>query len=178
MIGRKNWCRLRAGTAILLAGFGTAVGAHMPAPSQRDRLPPIVMDWGVPLSASEYAGKPLLVNFWASWCVPCQKELPSLDRLAARRSDLAIIAVSVDSDRRDGLRAFMGHYPHLRLGYAAMRAVQAYGALGIPYSVTFDRRGREIARVPRALAWDSDDALPYLPAPDRSSAAGRPRPHR
>ena len=159
MIGRKNWCRLCAGTAILLAGSGTA-DAHVP--SQRDRLPPIVMDRGMPLSAAEYRAKPLLVNFWASWCVPCQKELPSLDRLAARRGDLVIIAVSVDSDRRDGLRAFTGRYPHLRLGYASMRAVQAYGALGIPYSVTFDRQGHEIARVPRALAWDSDEALPYL----------------
>jgi hypothetical protein len=58
----------------------------------------------------------------------------------------------------------------LRLGHAAMRAVQAYGALGIPYSVTFDRNGREVARVPRALAWDSDGARPYLPG---NSGIGR-----
>jgi thiol-disulfide isomerase/thioredoxin len=122
------------------------------------------LDRGVPLSASQFGDRPLLVNFWASWCVPCQKELPSLDRLAARRGDLAIVAVSVDGDRRAGARAFAGRYPHLRLGYASMAAVQAYGALGIPYSVVFDRSGRELARVPRALAWDGGEAVSYLPA--------------
>jgi len=54
------------------------------------------MDNGAPLAAVDLAGKPLLVNFWASWCVPCQRELPSLDRLAARRRDIVVVAVSVD----------------------------------------------------------------------------------
>lgn len=156
--------RFRASGA--LAGLAAALfSAAGDARGRADSngLPRIILDRGAPLSAAELRGRPLLINFWASWCVPCQRELPSLDRLAAKRPDLVIVAVSVDADPRDGARAFAGRYPHLRLGHAAMRAVQAYGALGIPYSVTFDARGREVARVPRALAWDSEAARTYLP---------------
>ena len=176
MSKRETGRRFRAGAVLALAGAvmsaaSGVAGAHSAVRSDLDRLPPIVMGKGAPLAAADLAGKPLLINFWASWCVPCRRELPSLDRLAARRRDIVVVAVSVDADPLDGARAFAGRYPRLRLGHAAMRAVQAYGALGIPYSVTFDRRGREVARVPRALAWDSEGARPYLPGNSRIGRA-------
>lgn len=117
-------------------------------------LPPIARTDGLPLSVGALRGKIVLVNFWASWCGPCRKELPSLDRLAAAHPDLVVVAASVDADRRDGGSAFAGHYPHLRLGFADLAMVRRYGALGMPYSVLLTRNGREAARVPRALAWD------------------------
>ena len=117
-------------------------------------IPPILLENGQRFSAQSVRGKFLVVNFWASWCVPCRKELPSLERLAVRRSDLIIVAASVDANREDAVAAFAGRYPHLRLGFASLRSVTEYGALGMPYSVVFGRSGQEVARLPRALDWE------------------------
>ena len=149
--GRYTRTALIALVAIQPVAAGTSRAAARP---DLARLPAILTDSGAAMPVAALRGKPVLVNFWASWCIPCRAELPSLDRLAAKRGDLVIVAVSVDADRREAEKAYAGRYPHLRLGYAPIGAVQAYGALGIPYSVVFDRHGNEVARVPRALAWD------------------------
>lgn len=152
--------------AVILAAIGglpaSALPARVSAKVERPALPPIASADGQPLSVDALRGKVVLVNFWASWCGPCRKELPSLDRLAAKRPDLVVIAASVDADRDDGVRAFAGRYPHLRLGFSALPAVQRFGALGMPYSVVLDRSGREKARVPRALTWDGPDGAALL----------------
>jgi thiol-disulfide isomerase/thioredoxin len=114
------------------------------------------------LSLGTFPGKIVLINFWATWCVPCRTELPSLDELAAKRSDLVVIAASVDTDRGDAARDFARRYPHLELGFASLSAVQRFGALGMPYSIIVDRNGREAARVPRALNWNGPDGSRFL----------------
>jgi len=135
-------------------------------------LPSIATQEGAPFSPTTFRGKAVVVNFWASWCAPCRKELPSLDRLAAKRADLVVIAASVDADKQDGIRAFSGHYPHLRLAFASLAEVQHFGALGMPYSIILDRSGREAARVPRALNWDGRDGVVALrPAFSSQSAS-------
>ena len=146
----------RAAALIALAAIQPSAASVARASAQADlaRLPVISTDSGAPLPPVAVRGRPVLVNFWASWCIPCRAELPSLERLAAKRGDLFVVAVSVDADRHEAQKAFAGRYPHLHLGYAPIGAVQAYGALGIPYSVLFDRHGNEAARVPRALALD------------------------
>jgi len=137
-------------TAMVGAASGRPVGDR----ATSAQLPEIVLQHSSRDFAQAARGKILVVNFWASWCGPCRKELPSLERLAARRKDVMVIAASVDDDRADALAAFAGRYPHLRLGFSPMAAVARYGALGMPYSVVFDREGRELIRLPRALDWD------------------------
>ena len=154
--GFRGGHHIRVAALIALASIQAGAVDAAPARTDLARLPAISADGSAPLSPVALRGKPVLVNFWASWCIPCRAELPSLERLAARRGDLFVVAVSVDADRHEAQKAFAGRYPHLHLGYAPIGAVQAYGALGIPYSVAFDRRGKETARVPRALAWDAD----------------------
>jgi thiol-disulfide isomerase/thioredoxin len=157
-----RWWRHAAAAVLLTLLIGeTAVSAS----TGLDSLPAIVTDTAIPLSKAGFGNTVLLVNFWASWCVPCQRELPSLDRLVARRGDLVVIAVSVDADRGEARKTFAGRYPHLHLAYASLAAVQAYGALGVPYSVILDRHGHEVRRVPRALAWDGREAMQFLPPP-------------
>jgi len=152
--------------AAILAALGcllvAAQAAEVPAKSDRPALPPIESANGAPLSLTALRGKVVLVNFWASWCVPCRTELPSLDRLAAAHPDLIVIAASVDADHGDGVGAFAGRYPHLRLGFSTLPAVQRFGALGMPYSIVLDRSGREATRVPRALAWDGSEGAAIL----------------
>ena len=151
---------------VLLASTSPAAPRAQPADAGGKAgpsvLPQITQADGAPLRIEALRGKIVLVNFWASWCGPCRKELPSLDRLAAARPDLVVVAASVDADRRDGMSAFAGRYPHLRLGFSDLAAVRRYGALGMPYSVLRARDGRETARVPRALAWDGADGAAVL----------------
>jgi len=173
LIARGYFAALAANAALACATVGYPAAAagparpvHVQAASGNSaQLPRIDLAGGPQSLAASARGKVLIVNFWASWCGPCLKELPSLDRLAARRPDLVVIAASVDADHADAVAAFAGRYPHLRLGFSSFADVRRYGALGTPYSVIFDRAGREIARVPRALDWNSaqTEALLKLP---------------
>ena len=141
------------------AGQPTAAAARAPLAiagtirADASQLPAIDLEGGSRYLERSARGKILVVNFWASWCGPCREELPSLDRLAARRKDIVVVAASVDTDHGEAVKAFAGRYPHLLLAFSAFADVRGYGALGTPYSVIFDRRGREVARVPRALDW-------------------------
>lgn len=145
--------------AVVAVGQPAAAGNAASGPDAAVRtdsaqLPAIDLDNHTRFAERGARGKILVVNFWASWCGPCVKELPSLDKLAARRRDLVVVAASVDTDRDDAVKAFQGRYPHLRLGFSSFAEVRRYGALGTPYSVIFDSAGREVARVPRALDWN------------------------
>ncbi len=140
------------------------------APAAAEPLPTLEIDGGGPVRLAALRGNPAIVSFWASWCVPCRAELASLERLAASRPGrLAVIAASVDDDRAVGRAAFGRAYPHLRLAFASLRAVERYGALGMPYSVVFDARGREVRRVTRAIDWSAADGAGMLAQADRSS---------
>jgi hypothetical protein len=83
--------------------------------------------------------------------------LASLERVAASRSGgLTVIAASVDEDTKTGRSAFGTAYPHLRLAFASLHEVELYGALGMPYSIVLDSKGREVKRVTRAIDWSGD----------------------
>ena len=62
---------------------------------------------GSDISLADFAGTPVLVNLWATWCGPCVKELPTLDRLSAARKDMTIIAVSQDMGPHASVEAFL-----------------------------------------------------------------------
>ena len=114
---------------------------------------------GRPVRLAGFRGQWVIVNFWASWCVPCRAELASLERLAATRSGrVIVIAASVDEDPRSGKAAFGSNRPHLRLAFASLSAVQNYGALGMPYSIVLDAKGTEVQRVARSIDWTGPEA--------------------
>lgn len=102
---------------------------------------------GGELVFSELKGQPLLVNFWATWCLPCIKELPLLDRFAREQAGrIGVVGIAVD--RPEAVQAFLTKTPvAFRIGVAGF----AGGALardlgnaqgGLPFSVILDRRGR------------------------------------
>jgi thiol-disulfide isomerase/thioredoxin len=145
---------LMAAATLLAAASAIAAPNTKVFIGNNSSLPPIRRRDGSQLTPRALHGHTVLVNFWASWCVACRTELPSLERLAAKRGDLVVIAASVDTDQRAALKAFVGRYPHLNLAFASLEEVQQYGALGMPYSVILDKEGREVVRMPRALEWD------------------------
>ena len=108
---------------------------------------------------SEYAGNVVLVNIWATWCIPCRAEMPSMERAfqSYRSRGFRIAAVSIDEGDDAKVRAFGNELGltfdllHDRSGVVQ----QAYGAIGVPQSVLVGRDGR-IAHVSLgAEAWDS-----------------------
>jgi thiol-disulfide isomerase/thioredoxin len=109
---------------------------------------------------SSYRGKVVLLNIWATWCVPCRKEMPALDRLQAsfRGSDFEVVALSVD---RDGLRAVTGFYVqtgirHLRIYVdESGQAMSDLGVAAIPTTLLIDRHGNEIGRKTGPAEWDN-----------------------
>jgi thiol-disulfide isomerase/thioredoxin len=98
---------------------------------------------------ADFAGKVLLVNFWASWCDPCREEFPRMAALSAEfsRADFEIAAISDDLDLGKVLAfvdRFRPPFPIL-VGGGGMRAIYHYR--GLPYSILLDRRGRIVGRI-------------------------------
>jgi thiol-disulfide isomerase/thioredoxin len=109
-------------------------------------------------SLGDYAGKGLVVNLWATWCVPCVAEMPELQDLARKVAGEGILVLPLSSDR--------GGAEVVRRFYAANRiealpvlldprgeAGRAWGARGLPTTIVIDRQGRERGRVEGAIDW-------------------------
>jgi thiol-disulfide isomerase/thioredoxin len=102
---------------------------------------------GVTRRLSDWKGRPLLVNFWASWCVPCREEIPLLERLSRQRASqgLQVIGIAVDSRAAvlDYARRAAIQYPLLIGERPGLQAVRALGMEEVfPFSVFVDARGR------------------------------------
>ena len=121
---------------------------------------------GNAVSLSEFAGKIVLVNLWATWCEPCLREMPSLERMQARLGDeITVIALSEDRGGSKAVEPFIG-----KLGLKSVKtyldpkstAQQAFKIQGLPTSLLIDREGRVLGRVEGAAEWDAPKLLGVL----------------
>ena len=127
--------------------------AGSPAPTA-----PFVDHAGAQHRIADFRGKPVLVNLWATWCVPCIVEMPALDRLAARGGGRSVvIAVSQDIggwraiDRFFAPGKFKGVTPYLDRDNALPIALHA---AGLPITVLYDAASKEVWRVAGQFDWD------------------------
>lgn len=107
---------------------------------------------------SEYKGKPLLINVWASWCGPCRAEMGSLQRLADRYDGKAfnIIGISTDDYRNDALSAIsMSNIKFVNFIDHKLELEKMLGAKTIPLTILVDAEGRVLKKVNGAREWDS-----------------------
>jgi thiol-disulfide isomerase/thioredoxin len=123
---------------------------------------------GAPKTIADFKGKKLLVNFWASWCVPCRAEMPALDEVAGQYNSDFFQVVPVNLDVGNGglekAKAFLanGKFEHLPL-YAdsSMSAFERLKtnavALGLPATLILDAKGCELAVLQGPAEWDSAD---------------------
>ncbi|WP_333832841.1 TlpA disulfide reductase family protein [Rubrimonas sp.] len=118
-----------------------------------------------------------VVNFWATWCPPCLKEMPSLDRLAKALEGGEAMVLAVSTDRGDpakpmkwladnGITSLAFHHDR------GLRLASAAAILGQPTTLILDRAGREIARFQGEAEWDSDDALAVIRAAVEATRSG------
>ena len=128
---------------------------------------------GKPKKLSDWRGKTVLLNLWATWCVPCRKEMPALDALQTRLGgkDFEVVAVNIDTRDPDKPRNFLKEANLTRLGYFNDQKAKVFQdlkhigrALGMPTSVLVDGQGCEIATIAGPAEWASDDALKLLRA--------------
>jgi len=117
-----------------------------------------------PQSLADFKGRVILVNFWATWCAPCVRELPSLDRLQADMGgkDFAVVAVSIDRGGAKTAEPFLRKKLGLdKLGLyidKRMELARALGVKGMPASFLIDRRGNIRGSLTGIAEWEDKDA--------------------
>jgi thiol-disulfide isomerase/thioredoxin len=128
---------------------------------------------GRKLTLADFRGRALILNLWATWCVPCRAEMPALDRLEAKAGskDFEVVAVNVDTARLDRPKAFLDGIGVASLArYAdpsgdSFESLRVAGkALGLPTSLVIDKNGCELGVVAGPVNWDSDDAAKVVEA--------------
>ncbi|HEY0312821.1 MAG TPA: TlpA disulfide reductase family protein [Allosphingosinicella sp.] len=115
---------------------------------------------GDPTSLAELGGKPALVNFWATWCAPCKKELPTLDALAAEQGDtLQVVTIAEDEAGKAATYLASAKFAKLE-GWAdpKLGLMDTLKVTDLPTTILFDAKGNEVWRVRGELDWKSAQA--------------------
>lgn len=141
-----------AGVAAAAAGIGVAVWRNRAAPPADIWTLRFVRPGGGALALADFRGKPLLLNFWATWCVPCVTEMPLLSRFYENHRAAGWQVVGLAVDREDAVREFLAQratsFPVALAGLQGLDLSKALGnsAGGLPFSVAFDTAGRPKTR--------------------------------
>ncbi len=121
---------------------------------------------GKVVSLSDYRGKVVFVNIWATWCLPCRDEMPSMQKLYNRFKGEAfeILAVSIDSAGRNAVAPFM---QELNLTFPALLDTRGdirslYGTTGVPESFIVDKKGNLVKKVIGAIDWATPEVLRFF----------------
>lgn len=138
---------------------------------------PFKAEDGSEIRLSDFKGAVTVVNLWATWCPPCRKEMPSLDRLHAALAGEGIDVIALNVERK-GLKKARAFYDKMGITELAVHADEAnalpprLGIIGYPVTLVLDADGREIARMQGDAEWDAPEALDLLRAVAAHGAEG------
>lgn len=175
-------CAMAGETAAALAPFFTGQVAAMRAVDEPRPLPELSFDGpdGQPRTIADLAGKTLLVNLWATWCVPCREEMPALNALQTELGSdrFEVVAINIDTGPDDKPKAFLDETAVHDLAYYRDSSMGVFNTLkkeglafGLPVTLLMDAKGCLVAAMNGPAAWDSDDAKALIRA---AVSAARP----
>jgi thiol-disulfide isomerase/thioredoxin len=116
-------------------------------------------------SLSDFRGRAIVLNVWATWCVPCRREMPSLDRLQARFDPTKLLVLALSGDSVSAVSTFYRDLGLHGLGiylYGGAGAASTLGLPGIPGTILIDADGKEIGRRLGPAEWDSEEIVAAL----------------
>jgi len=164
MTSRQQWTIVAGLVTTAVFGMVLALKLHseinlVGVGSRAPEFRAVHLSSGRPASLAEYRGKVLLLNIWATWCLPCRVEMPSLERLQRQLagSDFRLVSVSIDIEDSTVVRRYAQELGltfeilHDRSG--AIREI--YQTTGVPESFVIDRDGAIVKKVIGAAEWDS-----------------------
>lgn len=122
---------------------------------------------GSEVTLADFKGRVLLVNFWATWCAPCVKELPSLDKLQFKLGGEGLLVLAVSQDRGGAKVAgpFLEDLDVHRLGLfldARMQLGRSFGVRALPWTVLIDREGMVVGQLAGYAEWDSEESVALI----------------
>jgi len=148
---------------LLLSSLVQAAGDLTPLPDQ-----PVAQDFslrdmdGRLHRLSDYRGKPVIVNFWATWCPPCRRELPSMNRAWARLKGQGIVMLAINvGEDEDTIFPFMADYP---IDFPVLldrdgKTIERWPVRGLPTTLVIDPRGRIVYQAVGGREWDDPKLL-------------------
>lgn len=167
-------CAAAAEVARRLAPFARGEVAALTLNQNPQRLPDLTFLGadGKPVKLSDFRGRTVLLNLWATWCVPCRKEMPALDQLARQAGDkFEVVAINLDTGDRQKPRRFLAEIGVAKLAYyedpstGVFQELKRLGrAPGLPTSILIDGQGCEIGYLAGPAEWASADALALVRA--------------
>ncbi|HLH11690.1 MAG TPA: TlpA disulfide reductase family protein [Methylovirgula sp.] len=123
---------------------------------------------GKMVKLKDFRGRDLLLNLWATWCIPCRQEMPALDRLEGLRGgpDFQVVAINIDTARLDRPKAFLHEIGVKNLAFYADKSADVFETLkedgkvvGLPTTILVGKDGCDIGTMAGPAQWDSQDAL-------------------
>jgi thiol-disulfide isomerase/thioredoxin len=168
-------CRPAAELAKRLAPLARGEVAAVGIASEPKRLPDLAFADadGKTRTLAAFQGKTVLLNLWATWCVPCRKEMPALDALQAKLGSdrFEVVAVNIDTRNLDKPKAWLREVGVARLGYYAdssakvFQDLKAIGkAIGMPTTLLIDPNGCELGTLAGPAEWAGEDAVRLIEA--------------
>ncbi len=124
---------------------------------------------GEEVSLADYRGRGIVLNFWATWCAPCVREMPQLDRLSAFVKENGIDVLTISEDRKGLIAAPKFYKTHnLRdlpvLADPRGKLMRAFKAPGLPLTVLINAQGQSVGRVVGPAEWDSPEIVEFVRA--------------
>jgi thiol-disulfide isomerase/thioredoxin len=138
-------------------------------------LPPLTFKDGngTTKSLADWRGRTVLLNLWATWCVPCRKEMPALDALQGKLggADFEVVSINIDTRDTDKPKDWLRNAGVNTLGYYADNSAKVFQdlkaigkAFGMPTTLIIDPSGCELAYLAGPAEWASDDAVKLVTA--------------
>jgi len=173
--GADPACKASVETAQRIAPLARGEVAAVAVASAPKTLPALAFkdSSGAEKSLADWRGRTVLLNLWATWCVPCRKEMPALDVLQAKLggADFEVVSINIDTRDTDKPRAWLKDVGVNTLAYytdhsaKVFQDLKAIGkAFGMPTTLIVDRNGCELATLAGPAEWASGDALKLVTA--------------